>query len=262
MNLSLKGRVAVVLAGSAGVGLGVAMKMAEEGCSLAICSRNGEKLQEAKKILQVHSNSVFIGEVDLINKESIDKFLDNVVNCYGRIDILVCNSGGPPAGGCLNFSDFEYEKAFQLLVMSKIRAINKVLPWMIDKKWGRIISLESTSIKMAINGLALSNTFRAASAAFIKTVSMEYGHLGVRAHSILMGPFLTDRVYDLGFKEANKAGMNYESWVAAEAEKLPLGRFGEPYELGNLAAFLSSPVSDYMNGTSIAFDGGILRAAF
>ena len=144
--------------------------------------------------------------------------------------------------------------------MSKIRACRKVIPVMVKQRWGRIINVESTSVKSALENMVLSNTFRSASTAFAKTLSMEYGKEGIRVHTLLSGPFLTNRVHELGAAAAKKLGISFEQWKREAAEGSPLGRFGDPLEFGALVAFLASERSEFMNGTTIAIDGGALKS--
>jgi 3-oxoacyl-[acyl-carrier protein] reductase len=260
MNLGLKNKVAVVLASGAGIGRGIAAVLAKEGCHLAICSRNEAHISSLGKEIAITSGvNVVARQADVSDPASLDAFFDAVFDAYGKVDILVNNSGGPPAGKCMELSDEQYQQAFQLVLMSKIRACKRVIPEMKKQGWGRIINVESTSVKSPLENMVLSNTFRSAATAFAKTLSLEHARDGIRIHTILSGPFLTNRVNELGNAAASQKGISFEQWKSEAIAGNPLGRFGDPLEFGGLVAFLSSDLADFMNGTCIAIDGGALR---
>lgn len=260
MNLGLNDKVAVVLSASGGIGLGIAKALAAEGCDMAICARNDDRLQVAARNIRDESGrKVFAYAADVSQVESLDSFLDAVLNEYGKVDILINNTGGPPPGACLDFSDTDYQKAFELVLMSKVRACRKLVPIMAEHGFGRILNIESTSLKCALENMVMSNVFRSASAAFSKTLSMEYAKKGIRVHTLMSGPFMTNRVQELGGAAAEKKGISFDQWKAEAETNTPLGRFGNPDEFGALAAFLSSSKADYLNGTCIAIDGGVLK---
>jgi len=192
------------------------------------------------------------------NSDLLDGFFDQVLDAYGKIDILVNNSGGPPPGTTLGLDDDHYQSAFDLVLMSKIRACRRAIPSMVDQGWGRIINVESTSVKCALQNMALSNIFRSGSAAFAKTLSMEYASDGVRVHTLMSGPFLTNRVNELGLAASQAKGISFEQWKSEAEAGTALGRFGDPLEFGSLVAFLVSDRAEYMTGTCIAIDGGAL----
>lgn len=260
MDLGLHGKVAVVLAASSGIGRGIATVLAQEGCRLAICARDHSRLNTVAGAIRSSTKAdVFVGACDVASAESLDAFLDSVFATYGRVDILVNNSGGPPAGQCFDFTDRDYESAFNLVLMSKIRACRRVVPPMVQNGWGRIINIESTSVKSALDNMVLSNVFRSASTAFAKTLSMEVASSGIRVHTVMSGPMMTNRVNELGKTAATKKGIPFEQWKREAESGTPLGRFGDPVEFGEFVAFLASDRASYMNGTCVAFDGGILK---
>lgn len=260
MNLKIKDKVSVVLAGSSGLGKGVAMALAKEGSKVAICSRSQKKLENASIELEKYSDfKPFIHKADVSNKNELNKFLDKVVKVYGGIDILVNNAGGPPPGSIKNLTDDDFENAHQLTLMSAIRASRYVIPFMKKKQFGRIFFLSSTGIKSIVDGLLLSNIYRSALAGFAKTLSTEVAEEGIRIHTLMTGPFATDRVKELGESAAKSKGITYEKWKEEAEKGTMIGRFGNPIEMGNLVAFLSSDLSSYMTGTTIAIDGGALK---
>lgn len=260
MDLGLKGKVAVVLAASSGIGRGIATVLAQEGCNLAICARDGTRLESVAQEIRVATGVQVLAETaDVADAASLEGFFDRVLEAYGKVDILVNNSGGPPPGKSMDLADHHYESAFELVLMSKIRACRRVMPSMIEQRWGRIVNVESTSVKCALENMVLSNVFRSAATAFAKTLSMEYARDGIRVHTLLSGPFLTNRVEELGLAASRQKGIPFEQWKHEAETGTPLGRFGDPLEYGALVAFLASDRADYMTGTCIAIDGGALK---
>jgi 3-oxoacyl-[acyl-carrier protein] reductase len=260
MDLGLKGKVAVVLAASSGIGRGIATVLAQEGCNIAICARDKSRLALAAEEIQSATGvQVFAEVADVADAASLDGFFDNVFGVYGKVDILVNNSGGPSPGKSLDLMDHQYLSAFELVLMSKIRACRRVVPSMVEHHWGRIINIESTSVKSALENMVLSNVFRSAATAFAKTLSMEYARDGVRVHTLLSGPFLTNRVNELGLAASQQKGIPFDQWKNEVEAETALGRFGDPLEYGALVAFLASDKTDYMTGTCIAIDGGALK---
>jgi 3-oxoacyl-[acyl-carrier protein] reductase len=261
MDLQLTNKVAVVLAASGGIGRGIASVLAQEGCTLAICARGGIRLTETANAIRSNTGAeVFANTTDVSDPVALESFLEQVLSKFGQIDILVNNTGGPKPGKCLELTDSDYIAAFNQILMSKIRACRKAVPSMVRNGWGRILNVESTSAKIALENMVLSNTFRAASAAFAKTLSMEYARSGIRVHTLLSGPFLTDRVTELGTIAAQQRQISLETWRTEAEANTPLGRFGDPEEYGALVAFLASDRAAYLNGCSIAIDGGQIRA--
>ncbi len=260
MDLGLKHKVAVVLAASSGIGLGIARMLAREGCWLAICGRDADRLAAARdQIVAESSVPVLAEQADVSDAASLDAFFDKVFATYERVDILINNSGGPPPGRVDSLNDEAYLNAFNLVLMSKVRASRRVLPGMKQQGWGRIINVESTSIKSALENMVLSNAFRSAAAAFAKTLAMETARDGIRVHTLMSGPFMTKRVDELGNAAASQRGITFEQWKAEAEAGAALGRFGDPLEYGALGAFLASTHADYLSGNCIAIDGGALK---
>jgi 3-oxoacyl-[acyl-carrier protein] reductase len=213
----------------------------------------------ADEIRSATGVQVFAEAADVADATSLDGFFDQIFGVYGKVDILVNNSGGPHPGKSLELMDDQFQSAFELVLMSKIRASRRVVPLMAEQHWGRIINIESTSVKSALENMVLSNIFRSAATAFSKTLSMEYARDGIRVHTLLSGPFLTNRVTELGTAAAGQKGISFEQWKSDAEAGTALGRFGNPLEFGALVAFLASDRADYMTGTCIAIDGGVLK---
>ncbi len=260
MDMGLKDKVAVVLAASSGIGRGIATVLAQEGCNIAICAREASRLASVADDIRSTTGVRVIAETaDVENAASLNSFFDKVFDGFGRVDILVNNTGGPPPGKSLDMTEEQYLSAFNLVLMSKIRACKRVVPSMASRGWGRIINIESTSVKSALENMTLSNVFRSGSAAFAKTLSMEYARNGIRVHTLLSGPFLTNRVNELGLAASRQKGISFDQWKREAEAGTALGRFGDPLEYGRLVAFLASNHADYMTGTCIAIDGGALK---
>ena len=260
MDLGLKNKVAVVLAASSGIGRGIATVLAQEGCNLAICARDKSRLDSVAEEIRTTTGVQVLAEVvDVADATSIDNFFEQIFNRYEKIDILINNSGGPPVGKSIELTDEQYQSAYELVLMSKIRACRRAVPSMAENKWGRVINVESTSVKCALENMSLSNVFRSAATAFAKTLSMEYAGQGIRVHTLLTGPFMTNRVKELGTIASENQGISFEKWKQDAEAGTPLSRFGDPLEYGALVAFLASDKADYMTGTCIAIDGGALK---
>jgi 3-oxoacyl-[acyl-carrier protein] reductase len=260
MDLGLRGKVAVVLAASSGLGRGTATVLAREGCDLAICAREPQRLEEvAKELRRCSSRKVIALSADVSELESLDSFFDKVFDAYNAIDILVTNAGGPLAGRSLELSDEQYLSAYNLTLMSVVRSCRRVVPSMTARKWGRIVNVASTSVKCAMDNMVLSNVFRSSVAAFSKTLANEYAREGIRIHTVMPGPFVTNRMVELGNAAARQNGKTFEQWKVEAENSTALGRFGDPEEFGSLVAFLVSNCSDYMTGTCMAIDGGVLK---
>lgn len=261
MNLQLSGKTAIVLASSAGLGKAIATVLSSEGCKVAVCGRRKDVLNETASLIRKQSgNEVFSKVTDVADAASLQQFLQAVYAEFGRVDILVNNAGGPPAGESAAFEDAHYQAAFELSLMSVVRACSFVLPKMRAQGSGRIITVTSTNAKIATRNMLLSTVFRSAVTAFCKSIAMESGKDGVRVHTVMPGPFLTDRAHELGTIAAKNQGISFDDWLIKAQSSTPLERFGRPEEMANFVAFLASDLSDYMNGTCIPVDGGVLAS--
>jgi len=182
--------------------------------------------------------------------------LDAVAAAWGPVEILVANAGGPPPGVATDTDDADWQRAFELTLMSAVRAIRHVLPGMRAAGWGRILALTSLAVRQPVAGLVYSNALRAGLTGFLKTLSTEVAADGVLVNSICTGLFATDRLGELMAKRAAAAGCTPEQMRARSEATLPIGRFGDPDELGTVAAFLVSPRCSYAAGVALALDGG------
>ncbi len=261
MELGLKNKVAVVFAASKGLGKSSAVKLAEEGCRVAVCSRDERNIENAaQEIRQKTGAEVFSAVVDVRHKDQISGFIRDVINKWGTVDVLVTNAGGPPVKSFEETSDDEWEKYFQITLMSVVTAFRAVLPQMKKQKSGKIINITSMSVKEPIANLVLSNSLRLAVVGLAKTVATEVGPYGIHVHNVAPGFHATDgleRLVEKRIAAGETREAVYESWKKI----VPLRRIGDPAEFGGLVAFLASDQSSYMTGNTIQIDGGRFSGA-
>jgi 3-oxoacyl-[acyl-carrier protein] reductase len=261
MDLGLKGRVAIVTAASRGLGLASAKALAAEGASVVICARGPQQLEAARSEVQgVAASGVRVEAtaLDVAAAEAPQQLVGIARERFGRLDVLVTNAGGPPPGGFESVGDAEWERAFQLTLMSVVRLVREALPLLRASSQGRIVNLVSTSAKQPIDNLLLSNALRAAVIGLAKTLSRELGASAITVNNILPGIILTDRQRELRGAEAARRGISFEQAIAEAGRGVPLGRIGKPEEVGALVAFLASAPAAYITGTSIQVDGGLV----
>jgi 3-oxoacyl-[acyl-carrier protein] reductase len=263
MELGLKGKVALVAASSQGLGRAVAEELAAEGVSLILCARSQEALGKTCEEIRQKSEVLILGvTADLSKTEDIERLFQTGLEYFGRIDILVTNVGGPPAGTFENLSREAWENASQLLLNSVLDLTRLVLPTMKERGWGRILNITSIASKQPVSNLILSNSLRAAVSGFAKTLADEVAPFGITVNNILPGYTRTERVEQLARTIAEKEGITPAQATAKWEAEIPMKRLGEPYEFAALAAFLVSERASYITGSSIAVDGGWTRSLF
>lgn len=261
MNLKLTGHVAIVQGASKGLGRGVAEALAAEGCDLIITARSAEPLTEASKaIAQRTGRRVVPYAMDSADVDALPALLARVEAEFGRLDVLVCNSGGPPAGGLLDLTPTQWADATRLVLTAPALLLAAALPLLKASPAPRFFVITSTSTRVPIAGLTLSNTLRPALVGLIKSLVEEFGSTGLCCHSIAPGRFETDRLAHLISVQAQKAGKPESEIKSAMLASIPAGRFGDPIELGQLVAYLSSPAASYLNGGNWMVDGGLVKA--
>lgn len=261
MDLELHGKVAVVAAASGGLGKAVAERFAREGAAVAICSRNRGAIDAAaEEIRQGAGGRVLPVQADVAKADEVSAFVQAAVEEFGRIDTLVCNAGGPPAGSFTDLGDDAWEQAVQLTMMSAVRLIRASLPSLKASGNGRIVSMASSSIKQPIPGLILSNTLRLGLQGLVKTLSEELAPDGILVNTVAPGRFDTDRVRGLDAGRASKAGITIEEQRQRTQREIALGRYGQAEEFARYVAFLGSPANTYVTGQALLVDGGLTRA--
>lgn len=260
MDGSFRGKTALVLASSQGLGKAIAAKLAEGGANVMLASRSGEKLEEVKQQLQKGSaGQIEYTVCDMTKPEDIQALVQKTEEIFGSIHILVNNSGGPPAGSFEDMADEQWQQAFELNLLSYIRAIRAALPYL-KKQGGKIINIASSSIKEPIAGLILSNTFRTGIVGLSKTLAEELAAYGILVNTVAPGRIETDRLKYLDEINAEKQGVSVEQLNEQIKKKIPLGRYGRPEEFANVVAFLASDANTYMTGSSFLVDGGMIRS--
>ncbi len=263
MNLHLNGKTALITASSMGIGKATAEVLLQEGCRVAICSRNKKNLLKAVDEIKSSSNSEPFWLVCDINKnQEIENAISVVQKTFGTIDILVNNCGGPPPGDIDSFDDNSWEEAFNQVLLSVVRFNRLVLPGMKKKNWGRIINITSLSVKQPIENLVLSNSFRSALTAYSKTLSNEVGKYNITVNNVAPGYTLTARLYELAVEKAKRSGESHERVLSSMTGNVPLNRLARPDEVGSLVAYLASEQGGYITGTTIQIDGGVIKSTY
>jgi 3-oxoacyl-[acyl-carrier protein] reductase len=263
MDLGLKGKVALVAAGSRGLGRAVAEELAAEGASLVLCARDPRTLAEAAaSIAETSGMHVLAVPADVTMAEDIKRVVEAGADRFGRIDILVTNAGGPPAGKFEQITREQWEQATRLTLFSAIELARQVLPGMKERRWGRILNITSIAVKQPVENLMLSNSLRAGLAGFARTLANEVAAEGITVNNILPGYTRTERLEELAQMMAEKQGISANEFRARWEKEIPMGRLGEPREFAAMAAFLVSERASYITGTSIQVDGGWIRSLF
>ncbi len=252
----------MVAAGSRGLGFGIAEACAKEGAHVCIASRSQEKVDDAVMKLGKYGGGVQGATVDAKDSDSILEWTDGVISRFGRVDGLVVNAGGPPAGRFDDFDEDDWYDAFELTLMSAVRMIRSVLPTMREQKSGSILTITSSSIKEPIDTILLSNVMRSGVTSLVKSLSRDLAPSGIRINNIVPGTILTDRIHQLANKRAEMTGVEVDEMMTNMEAPIPLGRFGKPEEFGTTGAFLLSDAASYTTGVSYFVDGGLSRTLF
>ncbi len=260
MKINLKDKKALIGGSSKGLGYAVAKQLAVCGAKVTLVSRNEALLK--KNIIELNKITGIEHNYLLVNYNHPEKYKQIIEGFFqkNRIDILVNNTQGPPAGDVFSVNENDYQKSFDLLFKNTINTTNSAIKGMKENNWGRIINMTSVSVKEPLSYLALSNTIRSAVTSWGKTLSIESGKHNITVNNILTGFFNTERLNQLNSEKAKKFNVSNEDVFDKMAEMVPLKRIGEPEEFGYLVAFLSSEYADYINGTNIPIDGGLLKS--
>ena len=256
MELGLKGKRAIVMAASRGLGFASALGLAREGCKLVICSREQARIDAAAAAIKKETGAeVTALQADVSSATEAKRLVDAAVSAYGGLEIVVHNAGGPPAGETLQMTEEQWQKAVEQNMLSFTRIVSAAAPEMKKAGYGRIITIASSSIKQPIPNLALSNALRAGVWGLAKTLSRELASQGILVNVIAPGRIDTERIAELDAANAQKSGKSVEDVRKASVASIPLGRLGRPEELANLVVFLASQAGSYITGQAITVDG-------
>ncbi len=259
MDLGIKGKVAIVLGASKGIGLGCAQALAQEGVKLVICARSADKLKDASKRL-ANVTEVLALPCDVIDAKASRDFYTSALRRFGRVDILVNNCGGPTPGTfATTMEEEKWRDAFEKSLYQVVRWTQMAVPTMVEHKWGRVVHIVSTSVRQPIDGLLLSNSLRPGVLGFTKSVARELAATGVTVNSVLPGMILTDRTQELVRERSAREGITPAQALERKAADIPMKRFGTILEVGEAVAFLCSERASYITGEALAVDGGIIR---
>jgi 3-oxoacyl-[acyl-carrier protein] reductase len=260
MDLGLKGRVAIVAASSQGIGRATAEAFAAEGCRVAMCARNSNALEvAADKIRKQSGVEVLTANFDVTHAGAVHTFVDAVVEKFGGIDICITNAGGPPAKGFMAASIEEWRKALDANFLSTIYFARAVIPHMQRKRWGRIVTLTSISVRQPVPDLVLSNAVRTAVVGLVKSLANEFGKDGITVNNVGPGYTATDRLKELAKARSTAQGKSEDEVFAAWASDAALQRVGEPREVADTIVWLASERASYITGQTILVDGGAYK---
>lgn len=260
MDLGLRGRSAAVMAGSEGIGRAAALSLAREGADVAICGRREDVLRSTCKSIADHTGTRVLPIVaDVSKANDVERFVNAAAADLRGLDILVVNAGGPPAGTFESLKDEDFQRTFELTFLSAARAVRAALPHFRSEHGGSVVAISSTSIKSPIENLTLSNAIRPSISGLFKSLALEYAPHGIRFNVVLPGSIATDRQTQLARAQAEQKGITLDEAVAQRARPVPLGRLGEPNEVGDAIAFLASDKARYITGATLQVDGGLIR---
>jgi 3-oxoacyl-[acyl-carrier protein] reductase len=264
MDLGIEGRVAMVAASSRGLGRAIAASLAREGCRVSICGRGTQDLEKARAWIQEEAGreGVFAHPCDVALEGDLEAWYRETRKALGPVDILVTSTGGPAPSDFQHLTDAQWAAGVQSTLMNAVRLSRLVLPEMRARKWGRILHLTSLVAKQPLPMLTISSTLRAGLSALTRTMAVEFAPEGILVNALLPGHVLTDRQVELAHVRAEREGLTLEASLAKAEAIIPLGRFGRPEEIGDVAAFLCSERAGYLTGASLQVDGGLVSSTF
>jgi len=260
MDLKLKDKRALVTGASRGLGYATALALAKEGCKVAINGRDEARIKSVAEKLSKETGTQVIGLAGDVSEIGVpEKLIQQIVEAFGGLDILVTNAGGPPPGTFESFDEATWQKAIDLSLMSHVRLIRAALPHLRKSSAASVLTVTSMSVKQPLANLVLSNSVRAATVGLTKSLALELGKDGIRFNSILPGWTETERVTQLMTARATANKSTVETEIAKQSQESPLGRMGQPAEFANAAAFLVSPAASYITGVMLTVDGGMYK---
>ena len=256
MDLGLRGKRALVMGSTRGMGNGIAARLAEEGATVAICGRNLVDAQDAAS--RIDGSIAYA--LDLSDANSVDALIETVDAEFNGLDIVVCNGGGPPPGNIADVSAETWMTQYQTMFVNQLSIVNAFLPGMRERGWGRILVISSSGIAQPIPNLGISNAIRASQVGWAKTLSSETAADGVTVNTIAPGRIHTDRVDQIDAAGAVKQGKTIDEIVRASHAGIPVGRYGTVAEFADTAVYLLSENASYVTGSVVRVDGGMIRS--
>lgn len=257
MDLGLEGKAAIVTAASKGMGRACAQGLAAEGVRVLMCARTERDLKAAADEIRARTGAEVVAmAADVTKAEDVKAVVARALEAFGGVDILVANCGGPPRGHLEEVSDAQWYGAFEVSLLSVVRLIREVLPSMRARRWGRILTIQSVSVKQPVEGLLLSNAVRPGVAGLVKTLSADLGKDNITINTVCPGRIMTERF----LSGAKQAGLPEAEYVAKASAEIPLKRVGTPEEFANVIVFLASERSSYVTGVALQVDGGLVRS--
>ena len=261
MDLELKGKVAIVGGASKGLGRACAQALADEGANIAICSRSQDHLEQAAQEIRSSTGvEVLAVAGDLDREETVRALVAAAAARFGRLDVLVNNSGGPPLADAADATEEQWATAVQRSLLFFARMSREAIPHLKRSGGGRIINILASTVYQPIPKLALSGATRMGVVAFAKSLADEVGRDGILVNNVCPGSILSERMLTNVKARARERGWTLEEALKERAAETALNRIGEPKELAHLVAFLASPKSSYITGTTMRVDGGLVRS--
>lgn len=261
MDLGIRGKVALVTAASQGIGKATALALAREGARVAICARRAaETKATATEIAAETGAEVVPFTCDLVDAAAIERLVEAVIGHFRTVDILVNNAGGPPPGPYDRVTEADWQRAFELTLMSAVRTTMAVLPYMRAKRWGRVVNISSTSVKQPIPDLMLSNSLRLGALGWAKTLATQVAKYNILVNTVGPGWTRTDRIAQVVSSRAAADASTEEEAETSIAVVVPMQRFAAPAEIADVVAFLCSERASYVTGVMIPVDGGIVQS--
>ncbi len=260
MDFGLKDRVAMVCGASRGIAFAVAEQLAREGASLVVVSRTPDAINGAAERLRTHGGDVLAVAADLSTADGPAQAAHSALERFGRVDVLITNTGGPNTGGALTMPWDDWQKASELLLRSAVELTRALVPGMQERQWGRVVGITSFAVKQPVPSLVLSNSFRAAVTGYFRTLAEEVARDGVTVNTVLPGFTATERLDELAKATVARLGGTSEAVFDRWRAQTPAARLGQPEEVAAMITFLASANAGFVTGQAICVDGGAARS--